>query len=161
MRDCTKLNDLTLEGNSICELEDYRRIVCSTLPKLETLDGIPVTDEERQPFKFKKLLKKKIEDKERKIINNSIKLTNQKFSPTSKYLRPQSARGPSSLEKVNYTRPMSARPSRGGFNITSIEKLHDPSSELTFGSRVMFCGNPVKSLRIRKLEKQKLQSRIN
>lgn len=44
---CTELRTLTLEGNPIADADDYREIVISTLPQLELLDELGVSEHMR------------------------------------------------------------------------------------------------------------------
>lgn len=52
LADCLALRSLTLEGNAIAQMPNYRFDIASTLNQLEFLDDVPISNDERLSVRF-------------------------------------------------------------------------------------------------------------
>ncbi|KAJ0029661.1 hypothetical protein NQD34_004658 [Periophthalmus magnuspinnatus] len=175
---CTKLQNLTLDGNPICKSPNptvlqtadysYPAAVRELIPQLRYLDNVKVEEEG--------LSCSRTMGEDWEILQNSIKDlthldTNYDASAgrTPPLSRPPSARAPyTSLSCVRPRSSQSPRPftvsrpttalglsspsgSRPGSSDSGLSAEDVESSSLTHGStKILFCGNPVQAIRARR-----------
>ncbi|KAJ8249192.1 hypothetical protein GJAV_G00232150 [Gymnothorax javanicus] len=169
---CTRLSDLTLEGNPVCarphpnadqmEGYSYRSAVRELIPQLRYLDNVPAEDVLHRSNSA-------TTEEEWVLINESIKdsAPTEEEEPSSVPApsRPGSAHRPMTAlpALLSLSRPLSSRPSSShtrpssSYSLssrpgsatmeTAVAQLEKDASGLTHGVGRVMCGNPVQVLR--------------
>ncbi|XP_070552133.1 leucine-rich repeat-containing protein 56-like [Ptychodera flava] len=175
---CSNLNTLTLEGNPVCITPqpgydpkvsgqyDYRLSVKKAIPNLVILD------EEALEVVFSSLGSKNVNTStDWLIVNHAIKEGSEESLEATENGRPGSSKGRPSSQSgrrpwTSASRPGTNAGNRPGTSAnrrlgtattdrpdssgSDIQVLQDDSSDLTHGSSIPLCGNPVRALRNRK-----------